>query len=89
MCVSNWTGFGAYRIRFEDTCVSYYTPVMKFPVAGLGALLDGAGGGGRAFQISLPPKEFEVASSPAMREYLHRFRRGVDDIPRLQREVHC
>ncbi|BBZ41729.1 hypothetical protein MCNS_47920 [Mycobacterium conspicuum] len=89
VCVSNWTGFGAYRIRFEDTCVSYYTPVMKFPVAGLGALLDGAGGGGLAFQISLPPKEFEAASSPAMREYLHRFRRGVDDIPRLQREVHC
>jgi len=34
-------GFGVYRIHFEDTVTSYCTPLMKLPVAGIGALLDG------------------------------------------------
>lgn len=86
--VSNWSGFGIYRIHFEDTYPSYCTPLMKCPVAGLGALVDGPDGRGLIFQMSLPPKEFETMSSPAMREHLHRFRRAGDDIPRLHREVH-
>ena len=61
---------------------------MKFPVAGLGALVEGADGRGLVFQISLPPKEFEAMSSPAIREHMQRFRRAGDDIPRLHREVH-
>jgi hypothetical protein len=86
--VSNWSGFGVYRINFEDTCTSYFTPLMKLPVAGLGGLVDGADGRGLVFQMALPPKEFEATSSPATREHLHRFRRAGDDIPRLHSEVH-
>ena len=86
--VSNQTGFGVYRIQFEDTFTSYCTLLMKLPVAGLGALVDGADGRGLVFQMSLPPKEFEATSSPAIREHMHRFRRASDDIPRLHREVH-
>jgi hypothetical protein len=87
--VSNWSGFGVYRIQFEDTFTSYCTPLMKLPVAGLGALVEGANGRGLVFHMSLPPQEFEAAtSSPAIREHIHRFRRAGDDIPRLQREVH-
>ena len=89
VCVSNWAGFGAYRVRFEDTRPSYCTPLLKLPVAGLGALVDGVDGLGLVFQMSLPPKEFEAATRPSSREHLHRFRRGVDDIPRFHREVHC
>ena len=86
--VSNWSGFGVYRIQFEDTFTSYCTPLMKLPVAGLGALVDGADGRGLVFQMSLPPKEFEATSSPAIREHMHRFRCAGDDIPRLHREIH-
>jgi hypothetical protein len=86
--VSNWSGFGIYRLQFEETFVSYCTPVMKLPVAGLGALLDGADGRGLVFQISLPPKEFEAMSRPAIREDMHRFRCADGDVPRLHREVH-
>ena len=86
--ISNQSGFGVYRIRFEDTFPSYYTVLMQLPVAGLGALAEGVDGRGQVFQMALPPKEFEVMSSPAMREYLHRFRHADDDIPRLHREVH-
>ena len=86
--VSNQSGFGVYRIAFEDTFTSYCTLLMKLPVAGLGALVEGAEGRGLVFQISLPPKEFQVMSSPAIREHMHRFRRAGDDIPRLHREVH-
>src|SRR5258708_37020104 len=56
--VTNWAGFGVYRIHFEDTVTSYYTPLIKLPVAGIGALLDGADGRGLVFHMSLPPKEF-------------------------------
>jgi hypothetical protein len=86
--VSNWSGFGVYRIQFEDTFTSYCTPLMKLPVAGLGALVEGADGRGLVFQMALPPKEFEAMSSPAIREHMHRFRYAGDDIPRLHREVH-
>jgi hypothetical protein len=87
--VSNQSGFGVYRIRFEDTFTSYYTLLMKTPVAGLGTLMDGAGGRGLIFQMALPPKEFEAMSSRAIRAQLHEFRRGSDDIPRLHRQVHA
>jgi hypothetical protein len=86
--VTNWSGFGVYRIRFEDTVTSYCTTLMKLPVAGLGALVEGADGRGLVFQMALPPKEFEATSSPAIREHMHRFRRAADDIPRLHREIH-
>jgi transferase family protein len=86
--VTNWSGLGVYRIHFDDTFASYCTPLMKLPVAGLGALVDGADGRGLVFQMSLPPTEFEATSSPAIREHMHRFRREGDDIPRLHREIH-
>jgi Transferase family len=86
--VSNWSGFGMYRIQFEDTSASYCTPLMKLPVAGLGALVDGADGRGLVFQMALPPREFEAMSSPATREHMRRFRHTDDDIPQLHREIH-
>jgi hypothetical protein len=87
--ITNWSGFGVYRIQFEDTFTSYCTPLMKVPVAGYGCLIEGADGRGLVFQMTLPPKDFGATSSPAIREHLHRFGRAGDDIPRLQREVHC
>jgi len=86
--VSNWSGFGVYRIQFEDTFPSYFTPLLKLPVAGLGGLVDGADGRGLVFQMSLPPKEFAATSSPAIRDHLHRFRSASDDVARLHREIH-
>jgi Transferase family len=86
--ITNWSGFGVYRIQFEDTFPSYCTPLMKVPVAGYGSLIEGPDGRGLVFQMTLPPKDFEAMSSPAIREHLHRFRRADDDIPRLHREVH-
>jgi hypothetical protein len=50
--------------------------------------VDGADGRGLVFQMSLPRKEFEAATSPAIREHMHRFGRASDDIPRLHSEVH-
>jgi hypothetical protein len=86
--VSNWSGFGVYGIQFEDAYPSFFTPVLKLPVAGLSALIDGAHGRGLVFLMSLPPKEFKLMSSSATKEYVHRFRRQDDDIPRVHREVH-
>jgi hypothetical protein len=86
--ITNWSGFGVYRIQFEDTFPSYCTPLMKVPVAGYGSLIEGPDGRGLVFQMTLPPKDFEAMSSPAIREHLHRFRPADDDIPRLHREVH-
>ena len=86
--VTNLSGFGVYRLKFEDTFTSYYTLLMAQPVAGLGALMDGANGKGLVFQMSLPPSEFEAMSSSEVRQHMHRFRRGGDDIPRLHRELH-
>ncbi len=86
--VTNLSGIGVYRIRFEDTNTSYCTLLVKLPVAGLGALADGTDDRGLVFQMALPPKEFEAMSSPAMSEHMHRFRRADDDIPQLHREIH-
>ena len=86
--VSNWSGFGVYCIQFEDTLASYFTPLMKVPVAGVGALVDGADGRGLVFQMSLPPREFQAMSSPVSREHMHRFRSADDNIPSLHRRVH-
>jgi Transferase family len=86
--ISNWSGFGVYRIHFEDTFTTYCTPLMKLPVAGLCALMDGAEGRGLVFQIALPPREFEAMSSAATREHVHRFRRADDEIPHLHRAIH-
>ena len=86
--ITNWSGFGLYRIQFEGTFTSYCTPLMKLPVAGYGALVDGADGRGLLFQMTLPPKDFEAMSRPAIRQELHSFRRVDDDIPRLHREIH-
>jgi hypothetical protein len=47
--VSNWSGFGVYRISFVDTFAAYCTPLMKVPVAGFGALVEGADGRGLVF----------------------------------------
>lgn len=77
--ISNWSGFGVYRVRFEGTAPCHFTPVAKVPVAGLGALVDGPGGSGLVFQISLPPEEFASATTEAMIRYIHRFR--DDDKP--------
>jgi hypothetical protein len=85
--VTNLSGFGVHRIQFEDVFPSYCTMVVRLPVAGGGALMEGAGGRGLVFQMALPPKEFEAMSSPAIREHLHRFRCAGDDIPRLHTEV--
>lgn len=86
--VTNLSGFGVYRVCFENTPTSYCTFLMKLPVAGLGVLMEGADGRGLVFQMALPPREFDVMSSPAMWESLHRFRGAADDIPQLHREVH-
>jgi hypothetical protein len=86
--ITNVSGFGVYRVNFEDTSATYCTMVMKVPVAGYGSLIEGTAGRGLVFQMTLPPKDFEAMSSPAIREHLHRFRRADDDIPRLHREVH-
>lgn len=86
--VTNWSGFGVYRVQFEDAYPSYCTPLMTLPVAGISTLLDGADGRGLVFQITLPPREFQAAASPAIREHLHRFRCDGDDIALLHREIH-
>jgi Transferase family len=86
--ITNLSGFGVHRITFDDTGVSYCTMYMNQPVAGLGAVMDGAGGRGLTFQMALPPKDFEAMSRPSMSEHIHRFRREGDDIPRLHREIH-
>jgi hypothetical protein len=70
--ITNLSGFGVYRIHFEDTFPSYCTLLMKLPVAGVGALAEGADGRGLVFQMALPPKEFQAMSSPAIREHMHR-----------------
>ena len=87
--ISNWSGFGVYRLQFEGAAPSYFTPLLRLPVAGLGALVDGADGRGLVFEMSLPPKTFEAMSSPATREHLHRFQHAGDELPRVHREIHC
>jgi hypothetical protein len=86
--LTNWSGFGVYRVRFEDTGPSYFTPLTRIPMGGLGGLVEGADGRGLLFWMYLPPNEFRAMSHPAMRERLHRFRRDDDDIPELHRDLH-
>ncbi|MEB3031506.1 hypothetical protein [[Mycobacterium] nativiensis] len=81
--VTNWSGFGVYRVRFEDTVPCYVTPLMKLPIAGLDAPMEGPDGLGLAFQMSLPPREFSAMSNPTAREHLHRFRGAGDELPHL------
>lgn len=87
--ISKWSGFGLYRLRFGDASTAYCAPILTVPVAGLAALVEGAGGSGLVLHMSLPPKDFEAMSRPAIREHMHRFRRAGDDIPRWHREVHA
>jgi hypothetical protein len=86
--ITNLSGFGMYGIEFGHTVPFYCTMVMTMPVAGGGALIEGADGRGLVFQMSLPPGEFEIASSLAMRAHVHRFRCADDAIPRLHRDLH-
>jgi hypothetical protein len=86
--ITNLSGFGVYRIHFEDTFVSYCTLLMKLPVAGLGALVDGVDGRGLVFQIALPQREFHALRTPGVAEHMHRFRCVDDDIPSLHRVLH-
>lgn len=72
--ITNVSGFGMYRVRFEDASAVYCTFLMKVPVAGYGSLMEGPGGRGLLFQMTLPPKDFEAMSNPAIREHLCRFR---------------
>ena len=79
--LSNWSGFGLYRVRFGGTAPSFCTTVLRPPVAGLGVVMEGAGGRGLMVQISLPPKDLAAVRRIATDGDLHRFRRAGDDIP--------
>ncbi len=79
--LSNWSGFGLYRVRFGGAVPSFCTTVLRPPVAGLGAILEGAGGRGLMVQISLPPNDFAAARRIVADGDLHRFRRAGDQIP--------
>lgn len=72
-----------FRIRFEDTFTSYCTLLMNAPVAGLGALVEGADGRGQVFQI-IAAQRIRGYVEPAIRERMHRFRCAGEEIPRLQ-----
>lgn len=85
--ITNLSGFGVYRLRFQDAGVSYCTLLMKLPVAGGGALLQGAHGRGLVFQMALPPKDYQAMSSPAIREHIYRFRHADDAIPRVHQMI--
>jgi hypothetical protein len=87
--VTNLSGFGLYRLQFDGSFPSYCTLVLKLPVAGLGALMEGADGRGLVFQMALPPKEFAAMLGDSMQEHLHRFRHVDDEIPPLHRQVHA
>lgn len=71
--ISNWSGFGVYRIRLDGTAPCYFTPLLQVPVAGLAALVDRPERCGLTFQISLPPEDFGALSARSTFEYLHRF----------------
>ena len=44
------SGFGVYRINFEDTSATYCAIVMKVPVAGYGSLIEGVTGADWSFE---------------------------------------
>lgn len=79
--LSNWSGFGLYGIRLGDAHPCFCTAVLRPPVAGLGAVLEGAGGRGLMVQMSLPPNDFAAFQRVAADGDLHRFRRTGDQIP--------
>lgn len=85
--ITNLSGFGVYRLRFGGAAPRYFTMLLKLPVAGLGALVEGEDGRGLLFQMSLPPRDFDSLTRPATLERLHRFRRDDDDIPPLHCEL--
>ena len=85
--ITNVSGFGVQRIEFESTPLTYCAIVMSVPVAGFGSLIEGPDGRGLVFQMTLPPSDFQAMVASDVREDLHRFRRTVDDIPQLLREV--
>lgn len=86
--ITNVSGFGVHRITFEGAAVTYCTVVMKVPVAGFGSLIEGHGGRGLVFQMTLPPADFDTMTSPATQDHLRKFRHSDDDIPLLHRGVH-
>lgn len=86
--ITNWSGFGVYRLRFEDTPTSFFMPVIDRPVAGIGLLVDGAGGRGLFAELFLPARDAEAFSQARFQERLHRFRGPDDDIPMLHRAIH-
>ena len=79
--VTNLSGFGLYRLRFEDTFPSYYTLLMKTPVAGLGALVEGAAAAGSSSRCRCRPGNSRPCRAPRSGNHLHRFRYAGDDIP--------
>lgn len=83
--ITNVSGFGVHRIAFEGAKVKYCAVVMDVPVAGFGSLIEGQDGCGLVFQMTLPPKDFEAISDPAIRERLHEFRCAGDHIPPVHR----
>lgn len=86
--VTNLSGFGVHDIVFDGARPVFCTQVLKLPVAGLGALMDGAGGRGMVFIMSLPPDEFAALTNPQMRAHLHRFRHPDDEVPWVHRSIH-
>lgn len=85
--ITNVSGFGVYRINFEGSFAAYCAEVMKVPVAGYGSLLEGPGGRGLVFQMTLPPKDFELMSRLSSAERLGRFQRADDALPQLYRAI--
>jgi hypothetical protein len=81
--ITNVTGFGVQRISFQNTAAAYCTIVMDVPVAGFGSVIEGVGGRGLVFKMTLPPSDFAAMSNQTIQQHLHRFRHVDDDIPRL------
>jgi hypothetical protein len=84
--ITNVTGFGVHRIRFQGAPVTYCA-VLSVPVAGHVVLIEGLDGRGMVFRIMLPPRDFEAMTSPRIQDHLRRFRHAGDDIPRPHRHV--
>lgn len=83
--ITNVSGFGVHRITFDGFPVAYCAVVMDVPVAGFGSLIEGKGGRGLVFQMTLPPADFDAMSHPAVMERLHEFQCADDDIPLVHR----
>ncbi len=85
--ITNWAGFGVYHVQFEGAFTAYCTPLMNLPVPGVGILVEGAGGRGLMFRMTLPPRDFEALCAHPIRGHLHRFRRAEDDTSLVRSEV--